>query len=85
MTTKTLGQVLYEAEMVAERGFILPWESLQAPAQYEYDRMASAVAAVVREQCAQECADYADEAHSIGEYGEAAVAGYLEDAIRSMK
>lgn len=58
MTTKTLGQVLYEADISAERHIAFQFSALHTPDQAEYERMAQSVAAVVREQCAQEAREH---------------------------
>lgn len=62
MTTKTLGQVLYEADMrgrIADGPRQNRWQGCN---QAQYERMASELAAVVREQCAQAAwAHYMDE------------------------
>lgn len=55
-TEKSLGQVLYEAFSAGsfslrKRG----WASLPPHAQADFESEAQAVAAVVREQCAQAC------------------------------
>lgn len=51
MTEKTLGQVLYEAEL-QERGTVrVPFAALHVN-QERYERIAQAVAAVLREQIA---------------------------------
>lgn len=44
--TKTLGQVLYEGTIYTR----MPWSMLHSPARDDYERMAQAVAAVVRER-----------------------------------
>lgn len=56
MTTKTLGQVLYEAEVAAYAMYVTakPWVELSEAQKQEYEQAAQAVAAVVREQCGQE-------------------------------
>lgn len=85
MTTKPLGQVLYEADYSAERNIAFPFSALHAPDQAEYERMAQAVAAVVREQCAQACE--AQRMPVCTEWDVAAV-NAIDDcvaAIRSMK
>lgn len=84
MTEKTIGQVLYAKFASSSRG-MHPWGDLAPETRADFERQAQAVAAVVREQCAQECADYAAGARSIGAHVEAGVAEHLEEAIRSMK
>lgn len=53
MTTKTLGQVLYEAQTHNVRSVVRRWDELTAGRKSIFEREAQAVAAVVREQCAQ--------------------------------
>lgn len=81
MTTKTLGQVLYEGTIYTR----MPWSMLHSPARDDYERMAQAVAAVVREQCAQACeAERVSECDaSDGVYNTATE--HCAMAIRSMK
>lgn len=53
MTTKTLGQVLYEADNIGRERYMKPYDTLCESTRQEFEASASAVAAVVREQCAQ--------------------------------
>lgn len=53
MTKKTLGQVAHEGLMLVTEA--VPWEQLPKWPREECEAMAQAVAAVVREQCAQAC------------------------------
>lgn len=57
MTTSTIGQVLYEAEISVFAMYVTaaPWAELPGPHRQQYEDAARAVAAVVREQCAQAC------------------------------
>lgn len=55
MTTKTLGQVLFESDPMCQSGRATPWSDREESVKADYEAMAQAVAAVVREQCAQAC------------------------------
>lgn len=92
MTTKTLGQVLYEAEYERElaefaaHGISAPYAALTREEKEECERIAQAVAAVVREQCAQAAwSHYMDMCKKMGmppaEFGGWCAAS----AIRAMK
>lgn len=60
MTQKNLGQVLYEAEVEAYAMYVTskPWVELSEAQKQEYEQAAQAVAAVVRERCAQEAREH---------------------------
>jgi hypothetical protein len=88
MTEKTLGQVLYD-EVIGnyERQRLLaPWSALDELDRADYERLAQAVAAIVREQCAQAgdalaVVDPECDAHDGWNSG----IRRLQSAIRSMK
>lgn len=86
MTTKTIGQVLYEADNIGRERYMKPYDTLCESTRQEFEASASAVAAVVREQCAQAAwAHYMDECRRKivppAEFGGWCAAS----AIRSMK
>lgn len=63
MTTKTLGQVMYEGTSYTR----MPWSMLNSAARDDYERMAQAVAAVVREQDVLEAAMQRNRAELLAE------------------
>lgn len=90
MTTKTLGQVLYES---VNRGG--PWARMLDGERIHYERMAQAVAAVVREQavmaCEAERAEFLEQSamnngrQSDMAFGSVCSSERIAAAIRSMK
>lgn len=87
MTTKPLGQVLYDADNIGRERYMKPYDTLCESTKQEFEASASAVAAVVREQCAQACEEQfgADRPKWVGLDELEHVVGMCAAAIRSMK
>ena len=84
MTQKSLGHVLYEAENQLARA--MPFAAILVPDQEMYERMASAVAEVVREQCAKEAKTHHEKMSKIVETRLVCPHEWdASEAIRSMK
>lgn len=88
-TEKSLGQVLHEAKLPAQHGVSLlvpvPWHTLSQDQAAEMERMAQAVAAAVREQCAQVCDEYVRVATGVMNEDAVDAGTFLAAEIRSME
>lgn len=82
-TEKSLGQVARQAYYGRDY-----WESVGANSKEKWEEVAQAVAAAVREQCAQACEQQRLPTQPPGDYGDASYEAAITDcvqAIRSMK